>query len=255
MTVPAALRAPWIVGLLALAACYSPRAPATAGAEQPERLAAREVPRTTALTDLVPSGRGTGAALDLGPLPEPRVGARGERLVVFDGTLVLQVADVKAAESAIDALTKEVGGWVHRIEGRRFTLRVPAARFHETMDRLGDVGQVVDRTIIGSDVTEEYRDLELRLANAEKVLARLQALLERATSVEEALAVEREIGRLTEEIERLEGKIDAMRDAIAHSTIVVELNRLLPPGRPARTRFPFPWIEKLGVDELTSFRR
>lgn len=181
---------------------------------------------------------------------------RPDRKVIFNASLSVQVADAARAERDMRKAVDDAKGWIHKIDGTVFTLRVPAPLFDAMLDKLAALGRVLDRKVAGTDVTEEYRDLELRLRNAEEVRKRLIALLEKAKDVKETLEVERELGRLSEEIERFKGKLQAMTAAVEHSTIVVSLLRTAPLHHVARgTRFPFEWVRKLGVDQLMEFRR
>jgi hypothetical protein len=55
---------------------------------------------------------------------------------------------------------------------------------------------VKDKNIAGEDVTEEYRDLEIRLDSAEKTRQRYLELLNKAERVKEILKIEKELERL-----------------------------------------------------------
>jgi hypothetical protein len=178
-----------------------------------------------------------------------------DRKLVFHASLAIQTGDASAAEREIRATVQEAQGWIHRVEGATFTLRVPAERFDTTLARLATLGRVLDRKIGAADVTDEHRDFELRLANAEQVRARLAALLEKAKDVKETLEVERELARVTEEIERLKGKLKQMADAVAVSTIVVALQRAPTAAAVRAPRFPFAWVRRLGVDDLLEMTR
>lgn len=186
------------------------------------------------------------------PTPEAPPPAQQDRAVIYTGSLALQVPDPEGLELEVGSIAKQLGGWVSRIERPRITIRVPAARFEEAMKAFSALGQVLDRKISGQDVTDQFRDLRIRLDNAEKVRIRLAALLEQAKNVQDALAVERELGRVTEEIERYKGQIAAMQDQIAFSSITLELRRSLPIASRQR-RFPFPWIHHLGAEALLRF--
>lgn len=98
---------------------------------------------------------------------------------------------------------------------------------------------MLSRNVHGQDVTERFFDLKIRLDNAEKVRKRLLALLEKATNVKDSVAVERELGRVTEQIERFKGQLKFLRDRIAYSTITLRVHKRTPWG-PAPAASPFP---------------
>lgn len=195
-----------------------------------------------------------GVAASPPPPPPPQAAPAAERKVIYTGSIALQVADPEATEGEIAALAKRWGGWVQKLDRPRVTLRLPAARFDEAIASIGSLGQVLDKKLQASDVTDTFLDLRLRLENAEKLRARIAALLEQARNVQDALAVEKELARVTEEIERFKGALALMQDQVAYSTITVELRRTLP-AHVRQMRFPFPWVRSLGVDSLFTFER
>ena len=77
------------------------------------------------------------------------------------------------------------------------------------------------------DVTDEYVDLGSRLKNQHATQEALLGLLERATTVEAALEVQRDLSRVQEEVERLSGRIKFLEESAAFSIIRVNL-RLAP---------------------------
>ena len=180
---------------------------------------------------------------------------RGDRKTIFHGSLLLQVPDPGSSEKLVRSLDEEVGGWIHGIQGTTFTLRIPADHFHSLLNRLTMLGNLINRTVTGTDVTEEYLDLEIRIKNSESVRKRLIALLEKVKDVKEALSVERELARVTGEIERMKGRLKYLKDQVAFSTLTVTLQRTMPVHVAVRSpHFPFPWIHEMGIDDLFQFR-
>jgi hypothetical protein len=81
--------------------------------------------------------------------------------------------------------------------------------------------------------------------------ARLRQLLERA-AVKEALEIEKELARVTQELELLEGKLKLLKDRIAYSTITVVFEPRGATLQATRIRLPFPWLSQLGLPNLLS---
>jgi hypothetical protein len=203
------------------------------------------------------------SALESKTSPDPRLQAPQvapdpsppDRKVIFTGSLLIQVPDPESLEKSIRAIAEGAQGWIHKVEGTVLTLRIVSAEFHTVMERLAALGKVMDRKVSGTDVTEEYRDLQVRIENADQVRKRLVALLEKANDVKAALEVERELARLTEEIERFKGRLRWLADQIQYSTIVVDLRRTIPPAyEQPQVAFPFPWIREIGLEGLLHFR-
>jgi type IV secretory pathway VirB6-like protein len=71
------------------------------------------------------------------------------------------------------------------------------------------------------DVTEEFIDVEARIKTKKELQNRYIELLKRATTINEMLSIEREIGSLQTEIESVEGRMNYLKDKIKFSTLSV----------------------------------
>jgi len=65
----------------------------------------------------------------------------------------------------------------------------------------------VSRSVQTDDVTDEYKDLGLRLGVMESSRQRLVVLMDQAGNLEELLKLEEQLTKLTAEIESLKGKL------------------------------------------------
>ena len=117
-------------------------------------------------------------------------------------------------------------------------IKVPPKYFLILLDEIKNIGEIESKNISEEDVTEEYYDIEARLENKRKVRERLFDLLRKAYKVKEILEVEREIERVGEEIERLEGRLRYLNIKTDYARITVTIyNRRIP------------IIEKIGIKE------
>jgi len=176
---------------------------------------------------------------------EPQVSGV-KRQVIYSATLGLVVVSAQETLSSIQAIAEGLGGYLAASEARAITVRVPAAQFDAAVQRIAGLGEVVERSIRASDVTEEMLDLGIRLENARRARARLLEHLEKSERMEDTLAIERELARVTEELERLEGRQRYLESQIAMSTIRVELNTVGPQRGGDGLVLPFEWVERLG---------
>jgi hypothetical protein len=102
------------------------------------------------------------------------------------------------------------------------TLRVPSAAFGRALDALRALGRGDGTEQVSSeDVSEEFVDLEARILNQERLEAQFNELLKRASKVEEALQVHREITNVRTEIDRMRGRRTFLERETALSTIHV----------------------------------
>lgn len=177
-----------------------------------------------------------------------------ERLVVYNAVMNVVVERISDSISKIKAAVEEMGGYMQEMSGGSITLKIPAGRFNEAITEVEKLGEVTRKEVKGTDVTEEMRDLDIRLHNSEEVRQKLLKLLERADQVEETLKVEKELERITEQIELLKGKISYLRNKIAFCTLTVLFNSPIP-QEDFTVATPFPWVHKLGDGMTKPFPR
>ena len=188
------------------------------------------------------------------PEPQPSEASVARR-VIYTGGLTVLSPDPDGAIDAARTVAEEAGGYVASVKGQRIVLRVPAAKFDATMSVLAELGLVTDRQIDAADVTEQMVDLEIRLDNLEVLRKRMQALLEKADKVEDALKIEKELGRLTGEIESIKGRLRLLNDRVALSTITVTFNTPAGTASGLATRVrPFGWVNSVGAEAFGAAR-
>lgn len=182
---------------------------------------------------------------------DPQKAPTGKRIVVYTGNYQIVVTEIDATISMVKKIAEDTAGWIDAIEASTVTLRVPAARYDEAIERIEALGRVVHRSLRAADVTDDYVDLEARLKNAKAVRERLNALLARAEDVKAALEVEKELFRVGEEIEQIEAKLEILKNRVAYSTITVTFETVERSPLPPSTQLPFPWLRELDPRRLT----
>ena len=85
--------------------------------------------------------------------------------------------------------------------------------------------EVIVESTSSQDVTEEYVDLSARLSNLEATEQQLLMILNKAVEVEDILAVQRELTRVSEEIERIKGRMQYLERTAAMSLIDIRLEQ------------------------------
>jgi hypothetical protein len=171
-------------------------------------------------------------------------------LLVYTAHVTMAVYQVDSAIDAVESIARGVGGYLAARNDTEVRVRVPRARFDEALHKVEASGDVIHRDIAAEDVTDAYVDTEARLKNARAVRDRLQALLEKA-SVKEAIDIQRELERVTGEIEVLEGKLASLENRVAYSTIDVAFQaRGSVALHESPVKLPFPWLGELGLPRL-----
>lgn len=171
-------------------------------------------------------------------------------LLIYRATYRMAVFEAVKAIDAVQRMALELDGYLVRRADDQITVRVPSEKYRDALARLGPLGDVLSRDETVEDVTDQFMDLSTRLRNYRAVRARVQELLAQAKTVKEALAVERELGRITTAIERIEGRLKLLRELVAFSTITVMFRAQPPESIESQVKLPFPWLDQLGLSRL-----
>ena len=164
------------------------------------------------------------------------------RRIVKKASLELEVKDLGDAQAAASRIAEREGGFVASTERQAvsgeeargggavtLTLRVPAAHFSSALEGLRRLGTGTgSERITTEDVSEETIDLDARIHVQRELEAQFLEILKRASKVEDALNVQREVAGVRTEIERMEGR----RRFLEHETALSTISVALAPSRP-----------------------
>lgn len=195
-----------------------------------------------------------------------------DQMLVFNGTLGLAVQP-DTIPASIDAAVQqavEAGGYVAQQTDAALTLRVPSKRFRKLMKGLEGLGQVRTRSVQTLDVSEEFHDLKVRLENLQSTRGRIQKLLSQTKDLAETLTVEKELERVSAEIDAIEGRLRFLSSQAAFSTVTMafqelprEVTIVAPDETPPPPALPPParlldssaaWLDEVDVHRLMSLR-
>lgn len=182
------------------------------------------------------------------PPPAPEV---KERLVIKESTLSLLVKKVNETQKLISQKAQELGGYFvqsnisHPQEKEAasgsITVRIPQEKLEEALDYFRSLAvKVVSENLSGWDITDEYVDIEARLATFNKTKLKFEEILAKAERVEEILQVQRELVNLQEQIDSLKGRQEYLEKNAQMSRVTVYLStdELALPYTPAETWRP-----------------
>lgn len=154
--------------------------------------------------------------------------------IIRDGRMGLKVNDLEAARLRVDSLVTAYDAYyaneryhdTDRESSYHLSIRVPAGNFELLSAALeGGGGRVLYKEVDARDVTEQFIDMETRLASMRIYLERYRELLGRANTVQEILEVENRIRQLQEEIDSTEGRLRYLKDRVDYSTLELMLTR------------------------------
>jgi Fe2+ transport system protein B len=157
-----------------------------------------------------------------------------KKKIIKDGRISLKVTELEKSKSQVDNLVKENNGYYANESLNNtdyestynLTIRVPATNFERLITKIesGD-GEITYKQIDARDVTEQFIDLETRLANKRKYLKRYSDLLNNANSIDEILEIEEKIRGLEEEIESTTGRLKYLSDLVNYSTLNLTITK------------------------------
>lgn len=155
-------------------------------------------------------------------------------MIIRTGAATVEVDTLEPTMTQLRQLAARLGGYIANstVQGGRQQLRqatlelkIPARQFDDLTSALGSIGKVEYVNVAAEDVGEEYTDVAARVTNAQRLEQRLIDLLaSRTGKLQDVLAVERELARVRETIERYEGRLRFLKAHAAMSTLSVTLH-------------------------------
>jgi hypothetical protein len=154
--------------------------------------------------------------------------------IIRTGSISLLVADVERAINATQVVARAHGGNVLSLsdqtptqEGVRHTAQlqigVPQYEFDAAMTALTSVGGVQARSVNAQDASAQIVDVQARLNNARRTESDLLKIMDRQGKIEDVLAAEQQLAQVREQVEELDGQLQATKHQVAYSTIDVSL--------------------------------
>lgn len=156
-----------------------------------------------------------------------------KRQIIYSASIEAETAEFDSFAGQLRDQLTALGGFVADFHEQRhsgdqrhgtWTVRVDASQFDALLAWLDETAHVLRKDVTSQDMTEEYIDLTARLSNKRNTEQRLAALLaERPGKLDEVLAMEREIDRVREEVERIEGRLRFIDERVALSTVQISV--------------------------------
>lgn len=190
-------------------------------------------------------GAAMASAPGMAAAPEaPKVPAL-PRKIIYTADVNLISEDLSKTGGQIEAKVKEFSGYIsgRQIDGTagttrtaNWTVRIPAEKFDAFLAALPGMGELQSSNTTSQDVSEEFYDAAARLKNKrveeERLVQHLKASTGRLTEI---LTVEKELSRVREEIERIEGRLRYLSSQADFSTVTIHISEIrgyIPPRPP-----------------------
>jgi hypothetical protein len=187
--------------------------------------------------NVVTGDKAAGTADALAALPGARAGAqiRTARISVNVkpgsltttvsqvGTIVGSAGGFVASSNASVAAVTDPDSRAKSGGTAELVVRVPSAQFDDTRTKLIALGELVDESFSGSDVSAQLVDLDARITSLRTQEEAYRKIFEQATTIADILAVQQPLSQVRTEIEQLQAQQGTLKDQVAMSTITVRL--------------------------------
>jgi Domain of unknown function (DUF4349) len=179
-----------------------------------------------------------------------------KRMIIYYGSLSIGVFNPEKSAARVMILTSKYGGYLKSRNNNSLVLRIPAGKFFDFLQEVEGYGSVRNRSIHSQDITAKFVDLTMRLNNLIATRDRLTAILAKSKKVKDTLAVERELSRVTGEIERIKGSLRMLGNLVSFATVTVNFRMRHGEKKGSFTKIkiqsPIQWVRYFDI--ITLFR-
>src|SRR5947207_3456483 len=159
--------------------------------------------------------------------------ASANRKLIRNATVQLEIVSFDDAVQKITAFANEEHGYVATTNSEKqangklrgeVVVKVLPENLDRLLQKLRGLGELKNQTLGTEDVTKAYFDTDARLKNAHVMEQRLIDMLNVKTGkVADLLQVEKELGRVREEIEKMQGELKYWDSQVQFATVTISL--------------------------------
>ncbi|MBQ7822142.1 MAG: DUF4349 domain-containing protein [Clostridia bacterium] len=169
---------------------------------------------------------------------------QSDRKIIYNSWAEVETKEYDKTISALKTLcakysayfesSDSYGGNIGSSTERRsnFSIRIPVENYPEFVNEVSGIGTVISSGENNRDVTEQYYDTEARLESAKLREERVLVLLANAGSLDDILALERELSDIRYEIESLTGSLRKYDSLISYATFTLSVNEVIEYTKP-----------------------
>ncbi|ERI08572.1 DUF4349 domain-containing protein [Aneurinibacillus aneurinilyticus] len=167
--------------------------------------------------------------------PSEKKSAGMAAMMVYQAELSLNVKDLATSQKSLTQLVEKMNGYIveansynqgeeNSLLNGNFRIRIPNAKFNAFLEETEKLAlKVANRTIQGRDVTEEYIDLEARLASKQVLEKQLLGLMKNAQKTSDLLQIAQDVNKVQTEIEQLKGKMKYLKNQSDFATVTIHM--------------------------------
>lgn len=206
-------------------------APAEMEAMQMSEAAAPAASASIQTTSASQAGETSSSAVGgIGPIADANAGYG--RKVIYRADLVMKVEKFQIAQEQLFDQIHLSGAYVLQFSdsrnanevGATYVIKVPSEGFSSFLEKLQKIENLkFEREVQGSDVTEEFVDLEARLKTQTTLEARYLDFMNKATKTDELVRFANELAQVQGTIEQIKGRMRYLDQNVAFSTVNLRL--------------------------------
>ena len=171
--------------------------------------------------------------------------AQDGQKIVYTGSLSIQTLEYDKSAASIRRKIREAGGfseaesendndynWYRRSTGPsstrnlNITARIPSEKFESFMDSLQGDGKVMNRSMNAENISQVYANKETYKKALEKEQERLLAMMDKAVTIEDMIAVESRLSEVERQLNTYKTDLSAMDKDVQYSTIYISLEEV-----------------------------
>lgn len=190
------------------------------------------------------SGSGL-ASMDNGSVDAPE--APSEDLnpdkIIYSADARVETTEFEKTIDALNALIAEYGGFVESSSvssgslysisrgdkynrSANYTIRIPSQHFNTVMNSLSTLGNVPSTSVYSENISAQYYDTQARLEAYRTQEQTLNAMMEKAETIEDVLAIEDKLTDLRYRIESLQSTMKNWDRKVSYSTISLRISEV-----------------------------
>ncbi len=188
---------------------------------------AKAAPMSVAQSNAAAAEKATAKPTEM-PVPE-----FANRKLIRNATVELEIVSFDDAVQKITAFANEERGYVATLSSEKqangklkgeIVVKVLPENLDDFLQKLRGLGELKNQTLGTEDVTKAYFDTDARLKNGRVMEQRLIDMLKTKTGkVSDLLQVEKELGRVREEIEKMQGELKYWDSLVQFATVTISL--------------------------------
>ena len=165
---------------------------------------------------------------------EASVPALANRKLIRNANVELEIVSFDDAVEKITEFANEERGYVATTSSEKqangklkgeIVVKVLPENLDHFLQKVRGIGELKNQTLGTEDVTKAYFDTDARLKNARVIEQRLIDMLKTKTGkVSDLLQVEKELGRVREEIEKMQGELKYWDSQVQFATVTISLS-------------------------------